>query len=363
MKKNYTKNIFLLLLTALPSFVFAQSSSSIASTTCEVIMNTGPLNRATGYGEEEVLDANYQAVCQRYNNLTGTIRKVNFQARMNPLASTSHTIRVTIYDENGTTGLPGVILGQVDVPAPDSSNLVPISAVLTPPVVLSGSQNVFIALELYSPLMDDFFVQRNNPPDGLGLNLNLIKQGGNWYKDLTAFGPQYDFDFMLLPIKSTTVTSNFSALPVAATVTFTNTSSNALHYYWDFDDGNTSALTSPVHGYSANNTYNVKLIAWNSDSSCVDSIVHPVNVITGINESLPVPESSIILHSSAVADNELLVEVPFNTTLNVYDMLGSLRGTFSVFRNKVFSMNISHFNSGIYFIKSDHLKPLRFIKK
>src|SRR5436189_6454184 len=115
MKKNYTKNIFLILLIVLPSFVFAQSRS----TTCDIVMNTGPLNIATGYGEEEVLDANYQAVCQRYNNLTGTIRKVNFQARMNPLASTSHTIRVTISDENGTTGLPGVILGQVDVAAPD----------------------------------------------------------------------------------------------------------------------------------------------------------------------------------------------------------------------------------------------------
>src|SRR5689334_10680331 len=127
MIKNYTKNIFLSLLITLPSFLFAQDRS----TSCDVIMNNGPVNRATAYGEEEVLDANYQAVCQRYNNLTGTIRKVNFMARMNPLASTSHTVRVTIYDENGTTGFPGVILGQVDVAVPDSSALVPISADLS----------------------------------------------------------------------------------------------------------------------------------------------------------------------------------------------------------------------------------------
>ena len=361
MKKSYTKNIFVLLLTVLPAVVFAQSS-----TTCDVIMNAGPVNRATGYGEEEILDANYQAVCQRYNNLTGTIRKINFQARMNPLASTSNTIRVRVYNENGSTGLPGVILGQVDVSCPSSATLVAISADLslgTGVVVLPGSTNVFITLELFSQSIDDFFVQRNNPPDGQALNLNLIKQGGIWYKDLTTFGPQYDFDFMFLPIKTSTVTSNFSSLPVGAMVTFTNTSSGASHYYWDFGDGNSSGLTSPVHSYTNNNTYNVKLIAWNIDSSCVDSVVHPVIVVTGINESSPVSESSIKLLSSPIADNELLLETPFNATLSIYDMLGSLKGTYLVSKNKVFYLNISQFNSGIYIIKSDHLQPLRFIKK
>jgi PKD repeat protein len=46
---------------------------------------------------------------------------------------------------------------------------------------------------------------------------------------------------------------------VEHTVTFTNTSQYAEEYYWDFDDGNTSAEFEPVHVYTEAGLYQARL--------------------------------------------------------------------------------------------------------
>lgn len=48
-----------------------------------------------------------------------------------------------------------------------------------------------------------------------------------------------------------------------ATINFTNLSSNADSYTWDFDDGTTSGQQSPSHDYDTPGTYDVQLIACN----------------------------------------------------------------------------------------------------
>jgi len=57
---------------------------------------------------------------------------------------------------------------------------------------------------------------------------------------------------------------NFSSVPDGLTVTFTNTSVNAVSYVWDFGDGETSPEANPVHTYAGTGTYNVKLSATNA---------------------------------------------------------------------------------------------------
>ena len=47
------------------------------------------------------------------------------------------------------------------------------------------------------------------------------------------------------------------------TIEFTNTSTYAVSYSWDFGDGNTSNSANPTHTYAASNTYTVKLTVTN----------------------------------------------------------------------------------------------------
>ncbi len=82
-----------------------------------------------------------------------------------------------------------------------------------------------------------------------------------------------------------------TAEPVAAftftanelTVTFSNTSTDATSYSWDFGDGNTSNEVNPVHTYAEGGTYNVKLTARNGElssktSQSVTAELNPENV-------------------------------------------------------------------------------------
>lgn len=55
------------------------------------------------------------------------------------------------------------------------------------------------------------------------------------------------------------------------TLNFTNTSTNATQYEWNFGDGRTSTASDPVHTYAATGIYTVRLIAKNA--RCSDTTV------------------------------------------------------------------------------------------
>ena len=76
--------------------------------------------------------------------------------------------------------------------------------------------------------------------------------------------------------------ANFSHTTAASyLVNFTNSSTNATGYNWDFGDAQTSTQPAPSHTYSAPGNYNVRLIA--TKNTCSDTIYKSVNVsATGI---------------------------------------------------------------------------------
>jgi PKD repeat protein len=63
------------------------------------------------------------------------------------------------------------------------------------------------------------------------------------------------------------VSAGFTVAVDGSSVTFTNTSTNATSYSWDFGDGASSTDENPVHTYAANGSYTVKLTATNSGGS------------------------------------------------------------------------------------------------
>ena len=62
-------------------------------------------------------------------------------------------------------------------------------------------------------------------------------------------------------------TANFTSSINGTAATFTNNSSNATSYSWDFGDGNSSTDFSPTHTYSSDGTYTVVMAATNDCGS------------------------------------------------------------------------------------------------
>lgn len=109
--------------------------------------------------------------------------------------------------------------------------------------------------------------------------------------DGNGVGHAYELCIDILPGP----TANFSTtgyVCLGQTMCFTNTSTNADDYFWDFGDGNSSTLPNPCHVYGAAGIYNVVLTAikYNYDElgnplcCCVDTIGMDVEV-----DALPGP--------------------------------------------------------------------------
>jgi PKD repeat protein/photosystem II stability/assembly factor-like uncharacterized protein len=77
-----------------------------------------------------------------------------------------------------------------------------------------------------------------------------------------------------------------------ADVQFSNTSSNALNYLWDFGDGTSSAIQSPSHNYNVPGTYTVKLKAC-SATTC-DSLIKTNYITVSALPFNPVVTPSVI---------------------------------------------------------------------
>ena len=88
-------------------------------------------------------------------------------------------------------------------------------------------------------------------------------------------------------------TANFGATVNNSTATFTNLSTFADSYLWDFGDGNTSTEINPVHTYQEDGTYVVSLIASNA---CGDVIITKEIIII----SLPVAGFDLSTDSGCV---------------------------------------------------------------
>ncbi|MHC1706289.1 MAG: PKD domain-containing protein [Bacteroidales bacterium] len=97
-------------------------------------------------------------------------------------------------------------------------------------------------------------------------------------------------------------------------VTFTNTSVNGNHPFWDFGDGITSEEENPEHSYEAVGVYDVWLV-YQTEHGCIDSIMKSVTVI---DDSISIPnvitpngdgvnDYFVVRNIEAFLTNELIV--------------------------------------------------------
>ena len=139
-----------------------------------------------------------------------------------------------------------------------------------------------------------------------------------------------------------TPTANFSFIPVSPEAniptTFTNLSTNATRYAWDFGDASTSAEKDPVHQFNRTGTYNVCLTAYNSAScpakACKQvsaDVVPIVGLPTGFSPNGDGENEILYVRGAAIATLDLKIfnrwgQLVFETTSQAVGWDGKFNG-------------------------------------
>ena len=137
-------------------------------------------------------------------------------------------------------------------------------------------------------------------------------------------------------------------------VSFSNLSQNALHYYWNFGDGNTSTDLNPEHTYAVAGTYQVSLVAVHTNMQCADTSGAEVMVpLVGINEIkretsirvYPNPSSGKFYVETTKLEKITKIELLDATGSVIEEMMPKYSG-----QSKI-NVDLSGTKRGIYFLK------------
>ncbi|NBW30573.1 MAG: T9SS C-terminal target domain-containing protein [Flavobacteriales bacterium] len=186
------------------------------------------------------------------------------------------------------------------------------------------------------------FISQNNdtiidtPQNSTNYSVTVTDQNGCSAVSLTS-----------VLVSQAPVASFTSTLLPALNISFTNTSTNATNYLWDFGDGTISAIENPIHEYLIPGTYLVTLITTTSEG-CSDSIINEIQVF-GMDE-LNELSSNFILYPNPT--NGIFVIKNMNQ-LNGKISLSSASGTIILkqdLTNIETQVDLTNFDFGIYFI-------------
>lgn len=134
-------------------------------------------------------------------------------------------------------------------------------------------------------------------------------------------------------------------------VNFTNTSSGADTYFWDFGDGDTSTSTNPTHTFAFNGTYYVQLIAKYSCLSDTTTILITI-IVSSINETSE-NEISVFPNPSKGVVNIQVPKSYKNFAFSVYDMCGKIvysGNSGSLKGDNIIAIDLRNKEKGLYFI-------------
>jgi len=135
-------------------------------------------------------------------------------------------------------------------------------------------------------------------------------------------------------------------------VTFTNSSTDATTYSWDFGDFTSSSAANPVHAYAVSATYTVTLTATNGN--CSDDTTFTVAITVGLDEINAVSGLNIFPNPTS-ADATLEVELANAGEIEVIVMNanGQIMQTVATEYAEVgthqFTLNTAEFAQGMYY--------------
>ena len=159
-------------------------------------------------------------------------------------------------------------------------------------------------------------------------------------------------------INAASPTADFSFTANNYDVAFTDLSTDAASYNWDFGDGSTSIIANPTHTYASAGTYAVQQTVTNgcgSNSTIKNVVIYP----TGVSEESIIRNISI--YPNPATDNTTAITFEnINTPvmINIYDVIGNMVDRIeNIDQSNRFvkiEYNTSILQSGIYFIEFNY---------
>lgn len=129
-------------------------------------------------------------------------------------------------------------------------------------------------------------------------------------------------------------------------VSFTNLSTNAASYKWDFGDGETSTDISPNHVYGANDNFTATLIANYCEYS--DTTEQSVNIITSKVDNV-FTQNNFTLYPNPVS-NQLIINIESFDRMHVINSFGQTINPSYTSSDTYTSVDFLNLPSGIYFL-------------
>ena len=151
-------------------------------------------------------------------------------------------------------------------------------------------------------------------------------------------------------------TAKFAApasVGLLATVSFTDQSTNAVAWAWDFGDGNKSSLQNPTNTFKSISDVTVKLTV-TAANGCTNSVSSPISVITGQEDFA---SDQIFVFPNPIVNQVLTVEIPAGLipiSARIVTTFGKslFAQEFSATSDKiVLQVPVSEFPAGMYIVQ------------
>lgn len=185
--------------------------------------------------------------------------------------------------------------------------------------------------------------------------------GGNYTIDINTVGQCDNNDSAFTINTIEVVTAQFTSVDTvyltgASTITFNNSSLNAINNNWDFGDSfGFSSSVNPDYNYYSAGVYTVSLIT-TSNSGCLDTAYKSIVVISDITTGLLSQNNSGAMLIKTLDDNEFVLQgnIHDSSLLNIklFDGLGKLVIDFGNFNSGDInlSINLESYKAGVYLL-------------
>ncbi|MBU0488012.1 MAG: PKD domain-containing protein [Bacteroidetes bacterium] len=244
-----------------------------------------------------------------------------------PSATTTYT--VTVSNSQGCSATDAVSITVLTLPdvdaGPDTSICLGESITLTPSGALTYSviPSVVMPAMVATPSVTTTYTITGTAANGCSASDNVV-----------------------ITVLDVDVVAGFSSLATGTNVDFTNTSTNASTYWWDFGDGTTSALHDPSHDYGQSGIYTVTLIASNPCDQ--DTTTALIDITVGISE---LRNGGILIYPNPAGDHVMIeTESSERIEVQIFDVAG--RELMSVSSEEFpHRISLSALASGFYLLK------------